>query len=925
MREAIAGQVIDFYAKVFGRLFSRPFRTQIADPLKRRAVVRQVEEAADAASQSLTRFFLSQKLREREVGAALEDIARPLGRLKPEDVANPNVTPEAVVGRLLAARPARQGALGPVSAVALHSAVQVLMLVGPVMAEWQKLNFSSGFELPGRLVSRLNQISAQLDAIVPSGEAGADEDYEIQYRDYLLQRFYRVEAGTVRMTTNLDVDLRELFVMPRVRPRPLPDPQDIREPGDAATLMDLAAARKIFARAREDMPDRQPQAEDPGIPALEQVSHSLRTVIVGFPGSGKSTFFEWLQLRVAGVEEPLPMAGEQAIPLLLRVRQLDPRSLPRGAALIEKATESRDRVKLMPQGWVERQMKAGRVLFMLDGLDETEPKLRDRYVLPWLAEICKEYPECAYLMSSRPVGYPPGTLRLLEFTECNLLDFDKSQIAEYARHWCTAVRLARNEPAEEARREGAEDGNRICEGFKDHPHICNLARNPLMLSAVCLVNYFEGSQLPKDRLILYRLCVEGLLHHWDQRRGLHSEFALAEKLRVCRELALEMQAGNRAEYEADKVQRVFAEVLGQPERAGNLLEHVRYRTGLLLERRPGIFAFAHLAFQEYLAALAVQEGNRAGVDADQLVREHEDGRWEEVIALYCGMAPSPAVRALIERLIVQPDSRNFSTVLGKAYLSARAEVLQDPTLRRRVSERIAVAPASVGPSVLSRFPAYEVAPIANSNAGRIQSEINVSEAYRWLVDRPDKLDADSLARRLSAWHTMTLAGTAEASLLLHAFAPDRLLSEVASQTEMYSAAAPFGWACQAEIALLGLDFGFAKLSPPPQGPGSDAARLAILRALSKARRISQDCAAILRWPVAVLGDPIVARDPATRSELASLSLARAVAARLPTDPEGAAQALNEWASSLERTAAEQAARETGPPAANLTGDTPHDP
>lgn len=31
--------------------------------------------------------------------------------------------------------------------MALHSIVQVLMLVGPVMAEWQKLNFSSTFAL----------------------------------------------------------------------------------------------------------------------------------------------------------------------------------------------------------------------------------------------------------------------------------------------------------------------------------------------------------------------------------------------------------------------------------------------------------------------------------------------------------------------------------------------------------------------------------------------------------------------------------------------------------------------------------------------------------------------------------------------------------------------------------------------------------
>lgn len=160
-----------------------------------------------------------------------------------------------------------------------------------------------------------------------------------------------------------------------------------------------------------------------------------------------------------------------------------------------------------------------------------------------------------------------------------------------------------------------------------------------MLSAICLVNYFEGGQLPKDRAVLYKLCVEGLLHHWDQRRGIHSEFSLDEKLRACREVALTIQANDHAEIEADKVLKVFTDVFADPVRAEELREHIRYRTGLLLERRQGIFAFAHLTFQEYLAARAVYEGNRLDIQAERLVREHEDDRWKEVIALYCGLAP----------------------------------------------------------------------------------------------------------------------------------------------------------------------------------------------------------------------------------------------------------------------------------------------
>jgi len=321
------------------------------------------------------------------------------------------------------------------------------------------------------------------------------------------------------------------------------------------------------------------------------------------------------------------------------------------------------------------------VIFMLDGLDETDPELLESHVLPWLEGLIERYPCCHYLISSRPVGYPPGRLRPLEFEECDLLDFDAPQIRDYAHHWCTAVRLAQNEPEEEARREGAADGDRIVAGFEGQPYIHDLARNPLMLSAVCLVNYFEGGELPKDRALLYQLCVEGLLHNWDQRRGIRSAFTLYEKLRVCREVAVNMQADDRAEYPAERIQEVFAEVLGDAGRARALLEHVRYRTGLLLERRPQVFAFAHLTFQEYLAARAVHEGNKLDIDAARLVREHDDSRWREVIALYCGLAPAPMVGLVIDGLIDSTDTEALGEVLTDAYLSSGPEIAQDRDLR----------------------------------------------------------------------------------------------------------------------------------------------------------------------------------------------------------------------------------------------------
>jgi len=818
---SIDDRVIDYYHGLFGRIFSEPFRSRIAERLKRNGVIRQIGESADAASQSLSRFLVNAQLTEEQVAVLLDRLAPLSGLLSLDDIGNPNVTPEAVVARVLPSLPV--STLGhpadhdPVFQVALHSVVQVLMLIGPVMAEWQKLSFSTAFELPRRVVNRLNQTSEQLGAFGPSGQAAAgalelsgqaaaDERYELMYRDYLLQRFHRVEAGTVRMTTNLDVDLRELFVMPRVRVHP----SSIRGDDAAGTKMSpmsLKEARKLFEAP--DMPRQAAPTEAAQVTALEQVKWYPHNVIVGSPGSGKSTFLEWLQVKVAAAEEELVLAGRQAIPLLLRVRQLDARDLPHGAALIEKVTASRDRAALMPAGWIDRQMAAGRVLFMLDGLDEVDPELRDTHVIPWLAGMHQEFPRCHYLVSSRPVGYPPGAFPRMEAAECDLLDFDDDDVRHYARHWCTAVRLARNELEEEARREGTVDGDRIVDGFKGHLYIHNLARNPLMLSAICLVNYFEGGQLPKDRAVLYKLCVEGLLHHWDQRRGIHSEFTLDEKLRCCREVAIAMQAGDRAELEAASVSGILERVLGDSERATQLLEHIRYRTGLLLERRPDIFAFAHLTFQEYLAACAVHEGNQLGIDVQQLVREHADGRWNEVIALFCALAPVPVARCTIELLIAQPDSHVLGQVLEEAYLAANVELGKDLDFRRAVLERIALAPGEGYPArPLSRFPTEEVAPIANKAVGQGSHSIATTAAYQWLWLNPAYMDGPLISKGLHRWKDLNPYQITELNMLLHRFGSANEVEGISREGALFTSPGPsfedVSYSSQAEIALLAL-------------------------------------------------------------------------------------------------------------------------
>ena len=354
-----------------------------------------------------------------------------------------------------------------------------------------------------------------------------------------------------------------------------------------------------------------------------------------------------------------------------------------------------------------------------------------------------------------------------------------------------------------------------------------------MLSAICLVNYFEGGQLPKDRAVLYRLCVEGLLHNWDQRRGILSEFSFDEKLRVTREVALQMQLRDRAEYEVEAVQEVFFSVLKDPERASSLLQHVRYRTGLLLERRPGVFAFAHLTFQEYLAARAVYEGNQAGISIERLIREHRDARWREVIALYCGLAPAPAARTVIEALINQPDVQ--AGLLADAYLSAGPELGQESKFRRKVMAAVAKAEVGGWPDSQSiRFPVEEFAPIANEALGH-SARRNVY-AFSWLATHLTLIDWKSMVERFRSASSLHPDGAGGVNMLIHYRGSDRILAEVAQYSASYRLPGPRDYETQAEQALEALTH-----NQTATGPGAQAAYTQALTVVLASPRMG------LRW------------------------------------------------------------------------------
>lgn len=141
--------------------------------------------------------------------------------------------------------------------------------------------------------------------------------------------------------------------------------------------------------------------------------------------------------------------------------------------------------------------------------------------------------------------------------------------------------------------------------------------------------------------------------------------------------------------------------------ADEFLRLVQNSSGLLLERNPGTYAFAHKTFQEYLTAVYIKEQHLER----QLVAQVQDDWWHETIRLYCAQADAtaiieaclannpPSARALAlaldcaeEKLTIEPAVKEaLDTLLEKGREDPdpqRRRVIAEALLRRRLDQMV---------------------------------------------------------------------------------------------------------------------------------------------------------------------------------------------------------------------------------------------
>jgi formylglycine-generating enzyme required for sulfatase activity len=251
-------------------------------------------------------------------------------------------------------------------------------------------------------------------------------------------------------------------------------------------------------------------------------------------------------------------------------------------------------------------------------------------------------------------------------------EFSPAEVRQFVRDWTRVVESAlAGSDAPEVLRLADEQSGRLIKSIDNNPRVAELAVNPLLLTVIALVHRYRA-QLPERRSELYEEAVEVLLGHWDEAKGLETDLILAgraldggDRRSLLEPVAFWLHEHKTRELERDDLRDILLQKFlnmtgGDRTQAAKALDAflalINQRSGLLIERGVGVYGFAHLTFQEYLASrvLAEREDNLA-----YSLNILPDAWWREVILLEAGYLSNQGTRrvsALI-RAILDADPK----------------------------------------------------------------------------------------------------------------------------------------------------------------------------------------------------------------------------------------------------------------------------
>ena len=395
---------------------------------------------------------------------------------------------------------------------------------------------------------------------------------------------------------------------------------------------------------------------------LSSKSTFRQLAILAWGGGGKTTLLKHIAYCYSSKQAP--RSAPNLIPFLLILRKHRD-TIAKGGLTLPELINTRHITDLpaasdlqMPPNWAENVLKQGNAIVMLDGFDEI-PKEQRPKIARWINQQTTRYSNSVFILTSRPKAYKSQTAEVndpfnrVEFnTRLWVKDFSPQQRKDFVEKWyfCQERYANGGRTTPDVRHMAAQSAANLLNQIEARTELKALAKNPLLLNMLITFHRRNpGAELPQRRVELYKEICQLQLKDRPNARKLQTLLTRCDAQTILQQIALAMMKKRRERIKRpnllEGVQKIL-EQQGENIRAAEFLTQVVQISELLVQQEDE-YEFAHLSFQEYLAACQIAQTRQESL----LYSYFDDDKWKPTILLYASLIsdPSPFIEEAVNR------------------------------------------------------------------------------------------------------------------------------------------------------------------------------------------------------------------------------------------------------------------------------------
>lgn len=340
-----------------------------------------------------------------------------------------------------------------------------------------------------------------------------------------------------------------------------------------------------------------------------------KTLLLGEAGTGKSTLL--LRLAYLMAREGVKSKTGYIVPIYARA--LDILTL-KDLGVIEVLTESVRRLTgLEVAPFTVDDLDEGRVIILIDGLDEIASQPGREAVIAKLNKIKVEYPRIKIVLTARPYG-----------------SIEKvSGIEAYSRLRISAISIKDAEKILMRFKQPGADESRTREVLRRLDNVHGMELNPLLVTVFALTTGADKKDLPANITELFSKFTELMLGRWDEKKGLGQQYQTKVKEHLLGLFCFDLQCNQRSRFTYNEFRDRISMELARLALSADLeiiLSEILERSGLIRGSHDAL-EFRHQLIQEYFAAKGIPD-----VSFIKSVVQKE--WWRNSIVFYFGVNPS---------------------------------------------------------------------------------------------------------------------------------------------------------------------------------------------------------------------------------------------------------------------------------------------